>query len=62
MSEREWQFYLDDMVRYAEKVQAYSSGMDQAQFEGNELKYDAILRNLELRVAAKNNYPILLVF
>lgn len=48
MSEREWRFYLDDMLRFAEKVRTYSAGLDQAAFEQDELKYDAILRNLEL--------------
>lgn len=29
MSEREWRFYLDDMVGFAEKVLAYTEGPDQ---------------------------------
>ena len=48
MSEREWRFYIDDMLRFAEKVHTYSEGIDWATFEQDELKYDAILRNLEL--------------
>jgi uncharacterized protein with HEPN domain len=28
MSDREWHFYLDDMIRFAEKVLAYTQGMD----------------------------------
>ncbi len=57
MSEREWKFYIDDMLRFAEKVLAYSAGLDQAQFEGDELKYDAILRNLELIGEAATHVP-----
>lgn len=38
MSEREWRFYIDDRLRFAEKVQAYSLRMDQAQFEADPLK------------------------
>ena len=48
MSEREWQFYLQDMIRFAEKILTYTSGMDQATFVSSALTYDATLRNLEL--------------
>jgi uncharacterized protein with HEPN domain len=57
MSEREWRFYLDDMRRFAEKVLAYSEGMNQARFTTDELKYDAILRNLELIGDAATHVP-----
>lgn len=57
MSEREWRFYLDDMLRFAEKVRAYSAGIDQETFERDELKYDAILRNLELIGEAAIHVP-----
>jgi len=43
-----WEFYIDDMLRYARKALAYSAGLDQAKFERDDQKYDAILRNLEL--------------
>ena len=33
MSEREWRFYLDDMIGFAEKVLLYTEGFDQARFE-----------------------------
>ena len=32
MSEREWRFYLDDMISFVEKVLAYSNGLDQDGF------------------------------
>ena len=41
MSEREWRFYLDDMIRFAENVLAYCEGLDQATFETSALNYDA---------------------
>ena len=47
-SEREWRFYVDDMIGFAEKVLAYTAGLDQAAFVANALVYDATLRNLEL--------------
>ena len=57
MSEREWKFYIADMLRFAEKVLAYSADLDQPGFERDELKYDAILRNLELVGEAATHAP-----
>lgn len=44
-SQREWHFYLDDMIDFAGKVLAYTKGLDQANFVANQLTYDATLRN-----------------
>ena len=57
MSEKAWRFYLEDMLRFAHKVQEYSEGLDQAAFEQDELRYDAILRNLELIGEAVTHIP-----
>lgn len=57
MSEREWRFYLDDMIGFAEKVLAYTQGFDQARFEASGLTYDATLRNLELLGEAATHIP-----
>jgi len=45
---REWKFYLDDMIDFAEKALAYSEGLDQESFVASGLNYDATVRNLEL--------------
>jgi uncharacterized protein with HEPN domain len=45
---REWRLYLDDMIRFAERVRSYTGGLDQTSFVANPLIYDATLRNLEL--------------
>ncbi len=57
MSEREWQFYLQDMIRFAEKILSYTSGMNQAMFVSSALTYDATLRNLELVGEAATHIP-----
>lgn len=57
MSEREWRFYLDDMISFVEKVLAYSNGLDQDGFVGSGLTYDATLRNLELLGEAATHIP-----
>ena len=55
--QREWRFYIDDMIRFAEKVLRYSQNLDQAAFINNEVYYDATLRNLELIGEAATNIP-----
>jgi len=45
---REWRFYVDDMIGFAEKIRAYTEGLDQSGFEARALNYDATVRNLEL--------------
>lgn len=57
MSEREWRFYLDDMIGFAKNVLTYSAGFDQATFETTGLNYDATLRNLELIGEAATHIP-----
>ncbi len=54
---REWRFYLDDMIGFAERVSAYTEGFDQPGFTGNALHYDAALRNLELIGEAATHVP-----
>lgn len=56
-SEREWRFYLDDMVGFAERVLEYTDGLDQAGFEASSMTYDATLRNLELIGEAAARIP-----
>lgn len=57
MSDREWRFYIDDMIKFAEHVVEYSAGFDQAGFESDRLHYDAVLRNLELIGEAATHVP-----
>ena len=55
--ERAWRFYLDDMICFAEKVTAYTLGLDQPGFVANGLIYDATVRNLELIGEAAMHIP-----
>ena len=55
--EREWRFYLDDMIAFTERVLRYSDGLDQAGFESSLKTYDATLRNLELIGEAATHIP-----
>jgi len=56
-AQREWRFYLDDMILFAEKVIAYTDGFDQANFIASSLNYDATVRNLELIGEAAMHIP-----
>jgi uncharacterized protein with HEPN domain len=55
--QREWRFYLDDMIGFAEKVIAYTQNLDQDGFDTSGLNYDATLRNLELIGEAATHIP-----
>jgi len=56
-TQREWRFYLDDMIGFAEKVIAYTDAFDQTGFVANGLNYDATVRNLELTGEAATHIP-----
>ena len=55
--EREWRFYIDDMISFAQKVITYTSGLDQAGFIASGLNYDATVRNLELIGESATHIP-----
>ena len=55
---REWYFYIDDMIRFSQKVIRYTHDHDQTSFMEDELHYDATLRNIELIGEAATNIPI----
>lgn len=54
---REWRFYLDDMIGFAERVISYTTGLDQTGFVASGLNYDATVRNLELIGEAATHIP-----
>lgn len=54
---REWRFYIADMIEFAEKVLAYTKGVDQDTLVADPLRYDAVLRNLELIGEAATHVP-----
>lgn len=56
-ADREWRFYIDDMIGFAEKVIAYTEGLDQEHFVDSGLNYDATIRNLELIGEAASSIP-----
>ncbi|TVP47523.1 MAG: DUF86 domain-containing protein [Halomonas sp.] len=55
--QREWRFYIDDMIGFGKKVLSYTEGLDQISFLKHDLTYDATLRNLELIGEAATRIP-----
>lgn len=55
--EREWRFYVSDMLGFAEKVVLYTDGLDQERFVASGLNYDATVHNLILLGEAAMHVP-----
>ena len=54
---REWRFYVDDMIGFCEKVDMFTHGLDQAQFLDDAMRFDATIRNIELIGEAATRIP-----
>ena len=46
---REWHFYIDDMICFARKALAHTIEMDQETFIASEIKYPSSVRLRELK-------------
>lgn len=55
--QREWRFYISDMLKFAETITSYTQGFTQEDFVTSGLTYDATLRNLELIGEAATHIP-----
>ena len=55
--DREWRFYLDDMIGFCQRVQTFTAGLDQAGFVRDTMRFDATVRNLELIGEAATHVP-----
>jgi uncharacterized protein with HEPN domain len=56
-SNRDWHFYISDMIGFAEKVLTYTEGLDQERFANSGINYDATLRNIELIGESATHIP-----
>lgn len=55
--QREWRFYVSDMMTFAENVMSYTDGFDLDRFVNSGITYDATLHNLELIGEAAIHIP-----
>jgi uncharacterized protein with HEPN domain len=55
---REWRFYLNNMIEFANRVLEYTDGYTQEDFEQDRRTYNATLRNIESIGEAATHIPI----
>lgn len=55
--DREWRFFIDDMLGFCGRVQTFTAGLGQAEFVADALRFDATLRNPELIGEAATHIP-----
>ncbi len=56
-SERDSRLYLEDMLRFCERVIAYRGTLDLSALRADAMRLDAVLRNLELIGEAATHVP-----
>lgn len=56
-AERDWRLYADDIIEACGKVRRFVAGMTYDAFAADELKRDAVIRNLEVIGEAAGNLP-----
>jgi len=54
---RDWRLYWADILESCRKIIRYTSGLDQVNFQKEEMVYDAILRNIALIGEAAGRIP-----
>ena len=55
--EREWRFYVEDMLGFGERAVSFTDGFDLDSFIADVRTYDATLRNVELMGEAATHIP-----
>ena len=54
---REYKFYLEDMLTSMLRIEEYTEGMDFKEFKANYMVVDAVIRNFEIIGEASKNIP-----
>jgi uncharacterized protein with HEPN domain len=54
---REWRFYIDDMIGFCERVLSFTQGIRREDFVTEPMRYDATVRNIELIGEAATHVP-----
>jgi uncharacterized protein with HEPN domain len=57
-TDREWRFYLEDMVGFCERIQSFTNGISKDDFVAEPMRYDATVRNIELIGEAATHVPV----
>ncbi len=56
-SARTWRFFLEDMIRFCERVLDYTAGLDQTEFVADSRTFDATIHNIILIGEAATHIP-----
>ena len=56
-SQREWRFFISDMIGFCERILAFTQGTDRTEFPADAMRYDATVRNIELVGEAATHVP-----
>ena len=54
---RNYEIYLEDVLEAVNRIQAYMEGITRMEFESNRMRFDAIIRNLEVIGEAVKQVP-----
>jgi uncharacterized protein with HEPN domain len=54
---RDWQFCLEDIAESGTRIAHYTKAMSLEEFRGNQLVFDAVVRNLEIIGEAARHLP-----
>ncbi|WP_129626070.1 DUF86 domain-containing protein [Candidatus Oscillochloris fontis] len=54
---RDYRLYLDDILEAIQKIRRYTSGIDFTTFRTDEMRIDAVVRNLEIIGEATKHIP-----
>ena len=55
--DREWRFYIADMIGFCRRVQSFTQGITRKAFLNEPMRYDATVRNIELIGEAATHVP-----
>jgi uncharacterized protein with HEPN domain len=56
-SVRDWRLFADDIIEACGKIRRYVAGMSYEAFVADELRQDAVIRNIEIIGEAAKNLP-----
>lgn len=54
---RDYRLYLDDILAAINRIERYMDGVDFATFSADEMRIDAVVRNIEIIGEAAKNIP-----
>jgi uncharacterized protein with HEPN domain len=57
-TDREWRFYVEDMIGFCQRVQSFTNGIGREDFLVEPMRYDATVRNIELIGEAATHVPL----